>query len=426
MNNYNKIWKKIILCVIAVFIVSVIGLVLLCAVYSIPREQIRQHVIESENTIRLQNEDYKMQNGNYYETYDTDTNIIMLLEAIAPRRGTILEDALLCPSGDYLANQWGDWADTLVKYTQDIQGQETYVDYARYWHGYLVILKPLLLFMNLQEIYYLNAMVVVFLTGLIFILFYKRLGKYCIGYAIMTMTMNPIAIMQSFQLSTVFYAMQITLLLLFLCKKEDKAIYIFLLDGMIVAHMDFLTYPLVAYAIPFLTYYLLFKADSLRDSIKLFLKTGVSFLGGYAGLWFLKWLWATIFTNENILIDGWINVLRRTGTGDNFGDGQYGMPIGPMSAIKINLQAYVNISTILLGCIFIIIVLWFVVHQKRKIVISAKELIIPILVSSLPILWYVVLNNHASLHPHLEWREWIVTTYAWMVLVLGAVKNQEI
>ena len=233
---------QVLIKMIGIVTISSIVLVgILCLVYKLPRNRMVEHVVESENTIRLQNDDYNMQISNYFDTYDTDTNIIMLLETIAPNINGTLQDALLCPSGDYFQNQWGDWADTLMNYANDTQGDLSYVNYARYWHGYLIFLKPLLMFMGVQDIYYLHAMLMVFLTGWIFCLLYKRLGKYCIAYAVSIIAMNPVAIAQSFQLSTIYYAMQLTLLLLLYCKKEKQIPYIFLIDGMLVAFFDLST-----------------------------------------------------------------------------------------------------------------------------------------------------------------------------------------
>ena len=173
---------QILIKMIGIVVVSSVVLVgLLCLVYKLPRDRMVSHVVESENTIRLQNDDYNMSISNFYDTYDTDTNIIMLLEVIAPDFNGALQDALLCPSGAYLENQWGDWADTLMNYANDTQGDLSYVNYARYWHGYLIFLKPFLMFMSVQDIYYLHAMLMVILTGWIFCLLYKRLGKYCIA-----------------------------------------------------------------------------------------------------------------------------------------------------------------------------------------------------------------------------------------------------
>lgn len=125
---------QVLIKMIGIVVISSIVLVgLLCLVYKLPRNRMVEHVIESDNTIRLQNDDYNMSISNFYDTYDTDTNIIMLLEAIAPDFNGSLQDALLCPSGAYLENQWGDWADTLMNYANDAQGDLSYVNYARYW-----------------------------------------------------------------------------------------------------------------------------------------------------------------------------------------------------------------------------------------------------------------------------------------------------
>ena len=106
---------QVLIKMIGIVVISSIVLVgLLSLVYKLPRNRMVEHVIESDNTIRLQNDDYNMSISNFYDTYDTDTNIIMLLEAIAPDFNGSLQDALLCPSGAYLENQWGDWADTLM------------------------------------------------------------------------------------------------------------------------------------------------------------------------------------------------------------------------------------------------------------------------------------------------------------------------
>lgn len=183
-------------------------------------------------------------------------------------------------------------------------------------------------------------------------------------------------------------------------------------------------YPLVAFAIPVLTYYLLYREDGFLQNVKKIVGKGVSFLIGYAGLWFMKWIWATAFTHEDILRDGWINVLRRTGTGDNFGDNQYGMAIGPMAALRINFHAFVGWTTVLLGVIFLVGVIAYMLYKKQKPIFQKITVLISFLVACSPILWYVVVNNHASLHPHLEWREWVVSVFAACVLVLSLLREK--
>ena len=408
-----------------VCIASVVGLLLLVLVYMLPIGRISTHILESTDLIQRQNDTSNLQSANFYYTYDTDTNIIIFLEAEAIRNGTVVEDAINVPCGDYLDNQWGNWVDTLKEYaTYTSVSQGNYVTYARYWHGYLIFLKPLLQFLNVQEIYYLNAMCMICLSLLICYLMYKELGRYVIAYISTLFAMNPFFIMESVQLSTIFYAMQITLaLLLTIGKRNSKTIpYIFLVDGILVAYFDFLTYPVVAFGIPVLTYILLYRNDLLKNLIEI-IKQASCFLMGYAGMWVTKWIWATVLTGSNIIQDGIDNVLHRTGNGARIEDTVYGMTISPKAAIVTNIKAFVCWPTVIVGGISVIIIIYILIKNKRSLKIECMTTIICVLVASFPFIWYVVLDNHASLHPHLEWRELAVSFYAMLVCFLSMGEN---
>ena len=87
--------------------------------------------------------------GNVVHTrLDNFTTSIMLMEAAYPAEGKILNSALLNPSWP-IRN--GSAAGTLVEVSQNnFQAENAAWIYPRYWHGYLVFLKPLLTFFNLQ------------------------------------------------------------------------------------------------------------------------------------------------------------------------------------------------------------------------------------------------------------------------------------
>ena len=50
---------------------------------------------------------------------------------------------------------------------------------------------------------------------------------------------------------------------------------------------------------------------------------------------------------------------------------------------------------------------WKLPELRRKLLF-----VIFALLTIIPIVWIVALNNHCSLHPHLEWREWLVAVFA--------------
>ena len=144
----------------------------------------------------------------------------MFHEIIYPNTGNAFEDSLLAPGGNTWENMTGDWTDGLMQFAEDrVYTEENTITYARYWHGYLVLLKPLFMIMDLDGIYVLNAIAQIALGLAVLYFMYKRLGMYSIAYAVMMLCMHPENIMKSFQLSSIYYAMQITMLLLLIKKK---------------------------------------------------------------------------------------------------------------------------------------------------------------------------------------------------------------
>ena len=57
---------------------------------------------------------------------------------------------------------------------EDVPGGDAFT-YGRYWHGYLVILKPLLFIFNYYQIRWLNTIIGCSLISIIMIGFYKNL-----------------------------------------------------------------------------------------------------------------------------------------------------------------------------------------------------------------------------------------------------------
>lgn len=137
---------------LAAFAVTLAALfVLLLAAYALPGDRVRDHVYESAQTIAGE--------GLYPEYFgfklfqmDNYTDTIMLTEAAAadeapPLRAMMTNTAYNVDNFETLADdlQWyieKDWAAGAQR--TDAPELEPF-SYARYWHGYLIWLRPLLL-----------------------------------------------------------------------------------------------------------------------------------------------------------------------------------------------------------------------------------------------------------------------------------------
>lgn len=400
---------------------SAIGLMLMWLVYLLPVEPMAENMLNSYETIRAQDtwDDEYLADLEWAEILDTGTNIIMFHEVIYPNTGNAFEDSLLAPGGDVWFDMVGDWTAGLMDFAEERDyTEDNSITYARYWHGYLIFLKPLFLFMELDGIYIINTIVLTILCGAVLYLLYERLGLYCIAYLVALLTMHSENIVVSFQLSSIFYALNITLLLL-LWKKDwtkEQVLYIFVLDGILVAFFDFLTYPYVAVAIPLLVYYLMRKeGDVKKDFVTMFIQ-GVAFVFGYAGMWGMKWIFATLFTSENVIADAINSVLHRTGVTDSSADV---MSSGVGESLYRNIYTFFddgNIIVLVAAILVAGIVLWM--NRKALNINKDVALFCGLMIVS-PFARLIVLSNHCSLHPHLEWRTLCIVVFALAVFVIS-------
>ncbi len=402
MKNFVKnIGKSIIIVIIA----SIVGLLAMVVVYNIPVSRISNHISESEGTLRFQVEQSSDFVNNTSNILDTGTNIIMLHESLYPLSGNSINDALLNPTvDDYLAegNVWVDKICYLAN-TGEFDKSGKYF-YPRYWHGYLTYLKPLLSFFDLSEIYRFNFIIVVGSIIAVWYLAYKKLGNYSFAYLMMLATMNVGSIYQSFQLSSAFYTMQLTLILLLIQKKEKiekNAWCIFLIDGIVLAYIDFLTYPVLTFTVPIVIYLLLKKEKKLNLIFIELIKKGVFFVIGYVGMWLMKWIYATLLTDENVIMDAIQSVLHRVGAGN--------MQDEDIFATTRSIAITWNISTFFSPVNIVIIILLIIIGIaliiiRRKLYFHKEVALISVIGIILPLLWIFFVYNHCAQHPHLEWR----------------------
>lgn len=408
-------------------ITTVVAVLLLVLSYCIPTERMAKNVAASEATLQQQDDEASLAITGFFNYYDTGTNIIILHEIIYPNTGNPIRDALLVPAADYYVGNLAQWIGKLMDNANNrIYGINDYQEYARYWHGYLIFLKPLFYFLDLDQVYFINTVILVLLVAAVCRAMYHRLGNYVFAYMFFVLFMNPYRIMRSFQLSAVFYALNITMFLLLRFYDEDKkerCPYLFLLDGMLVAFLDFLTYPLVALCVPLLTYVLLNQDKDRKRVFISMIHNAFSFVFGYGGFWAMKWIAASLLTDKNVILEGIENVLHRVGAQEMVGDELFDNSVS--GALRVNFVTAANRQTLAVIIGFLLVVAVIAVFKNCRFRVKRENFLISVLIGISPILWYVVVYNHCALHPHLEWRELGIMFYAVAVIAVGAIEKKE-
>lgn len=168
-------------------------------------------------------------------------------------------------------------------------------EYARYWHGYLIILRPLLVMFNLTQIRTILTCILIILFIFFIILLYKKSDIVtAIIFSTCLLGIEYFYLGFSMQGIFIFLIMMIASIII-LCKYSKIKSYgmFFFIIGMLTNFFDFLTVPVLTYAIPMIILFTI-KYTKENFEIKLILKKilvlGIAWSVGYGLTWTSKWL----------------------------------------------------------------------------------------------------------------------------------------
>lgn len=430
--TFGKQIKKYI---ISFLILVLGGYLLLVFAYCLPTDQISENVAEA--ALAFNNEgpyrqlnfgggskeiysfmDSMLLSGN--STQDNFTDAIMLLNAENTNDESVFAEAVKVErvtSGDPLPT------DTLIALHTGIEQEYGTGSYARYWHGYLIFLKPLLLFFNYQQIRYIMTLVQLGLVvAVIWLLAAKGKGVYCIPVVLTYFFLNPAVCSLSLQYNSILVLTMMELVVILLREEryaKDKRLWLyhFFLAGCLTSYFDFLTYPVVALGVPVI-FLLSQYEESWKEGIKEFFGCCILWGTGYAAMWAGKWVLGSLITRENILGDA----IKAISHWANPGAVHLEVPeIGRLGAITRNLTA--NRFSLIL--ILIIFAIYIVVGECRH-TFRFRGRCIPIaLAGLLPFAWYLVVFNHSIEHAWMTFRTLAVFVYALMTVGVMLVEKPQ-
>lgn len=132
-----------------------LGLISLTLVYLLPTERMEQNVKSSMDIFYTESV-YPQQVSGYKATQlDNETDAIMLLGAIYDGGNySAIKQAMRAARVDI--SDVPSKCNVLIKYAWENQEPDSVSEYSRYWHGYMLWLKPLLLFFDYADIRMLN------------------------------------------------------------------------------------------------------------------------------------------------------------------------------------------------------------------------------------------------------------------------------
>ena len=294
--------------------------------------------------------------------------------------------------------------------------------YGRYWHGYLLLYRPLLVFFNIETIKLSQLSIFIVLFTLLLYLIYKRFGKnVAIIIGISLIGSGYFSASYSLECAPIFMVMMISSIIYL--KRIDRiknfGLFIFIV-GCITNYFDYLTVPLITLALP-CSLYLIKQSEEKKDwkyCVKTLIICSIVWLIGYAGTWLMKWVLYNLTINDsnNMLKIGFEQVLYRSNrTGDYIEGTNFNSCL--LNMMKL-VSPYLIVALGMLLCV-----------NKFKIDANKidKSLIPFFLLSLYPIVWYIVLTNHTITHYYFTYRHLFVFSLGFLlclnVILFGVCKR---
>ncbi len=420
---FNHI-KRILLTIIAG---GFIGLVLLIFVYAIPTERMFQNAKASVEIFEQENSHQQTVYGYKSTTLDNYTDAWMIRHALYSGEESLLDKSLNVYRNAYTHGETSDVCESLIAYLKGVGGYER-KSYSRYWHGYLVILKPLLFFFDYGDIRQILKITALLLVIYLCILMEKKnMIKLVPAFAAAVVCIEFHSVGMSMQYTWIFFVSLIAAILLLKGYPEaintPKVSMMFLIIGMCTSYLDFLTYPVFTLGIP-LTIWAFQMSISEQKGNRLLMAflNSVHWAIGYAGLWGLKWIIYSVLTGENLIEDAMQSVLERTAH-DVMGE-----QISYLKTVLENVNVLAKYPYVLV-CLTALIVL-IILNKKEHHAGTRQGLVTYLFIAVLPFLWYGVSMNHSYVHAYMTYKDLGVTVFAGMCAIMeiwnyGKKKNKE-
>ncbi len=398
--------------------------------YSLPDSLIRKHMRTSILQLELEENSCTSLVGLLSQRQDNFTDSMMLNMSLQ-QEGV---SATACAFGNYMqvvkdpSDPTADMMplDSLKAAVTGKTGART--TYARYWHGYQVALRPLLLFFDYGALRWFNSLVFTLFTTVVAVILRYRLGLgTAIAFLFALAVVGVVAVPLSLNFSGVFYLAFTGMVIVALGMNREGAhrldLETFFVLGAVTAFVDVLTAPVLTLGMP-LTVLLLGRLSSdtesaIRRQFICFVRMSAVWSVGYTGSWAAKWTISSFVLDKNVFLDAAQSVASRlNGT-------EAGVNFDRIETVRRNVAMLFP----LFGCTQPQGIQWDVV-AAACVVPATLAIVVTVLLTlhirsdgrqwrvigllpagALPFAWYLIVNGHSRVHYFFTFRGLAVSLF---------------
>lgn len=426
MNHIKTIINYIIIFTGIVALLTV----LLFLVAKIPRKYIEENIRESLpyfNKYRFQIEDLTKRRDYTIINPYADSMILNIIYALDTDNSakSVMEARYYSEHGD------DDYENKDLNKMVE-KGLEPNQEYMRYWHGSIIIIKPLLMFFNLEQMQKFNgAILIIMEITLIVILLKKKQYQVCIAYILGLLATSFWIVPKSLEYTWVYMLMNIISIIAIILKdKPSKLNKLFFISGILTCYFDFLTAETLSILVPIIMVIAIrFKENKefcLKENMIFIIKSIFTWGIAYSFMWLAKWCIASVILQKSAL-PYVIGKASRRINGALYEKTKFDMYIG---AILRNVLTLFPINIVKKATKLIYPFLIYLIIQVLMIDYKNKNkrnlLILLLIIGILPYIRYLILANHSYLHCFFTFRAQFTTVMACALIFLLTTSKEKL
>ncbi len=303
--------------------------------------------------------------------------------------------------------------------------REKNIEYLRYWHGPVTIIRFFHLFTDVGGMYTVNIVLISLLyVGLLILMWKKSLLKEAICLVVSLLMVGIVFVPFCLEFVWNFYIVGIVSILTVVwgTKARYKRLFTtFLVTGMATNFFDFLTTEILTLLVPLLLLLAIRSKNAPTDEklspLKISLKSGILWAVGYCGMWVMKWVVASVILGTNAMPYVTGHISQRIGTSTI----SVGNPIKALvsNAITILPVGIGDLWAILTLVAIIILICFIIVYKKKS--IKKEYIILYGIIALIPYIRYLVMNDHSTVCFTFTYRSQMATVLAIGLITLEMV-----
>ena len=362
---------------------------------------------------------------------DNYTDSIMLNISVIDTEGSRIHSTLTGLRRT-VADADGSSNPTRALFERTALGLPAETTYLTYWHGYVVVMRPLLVLFDTSQVKLLTTLALLGLWTVAGVLAMRRIGWPPVLVAgAATLTLGPFSIANSLAFKVPFliaaFGVIAVLLLDQRIERDRWLLPVAVSLGIATSFFDFLTAPLLSVGIPLLV----LASIDLYDGKRISLRQWAVLLGGwavsYATFWMAKWV-ALELVGTRVMDVGFAKIVQRSGADEVTGLSYR------LSAVASNFRfmgpehsvlhsAGTALTVAVTGIVLLAVCCtWLAAMKYSQTDLGCARRALPLLLlSALPYTWYFLAANHSYTHAWFTFRAQYISLVGAGLFVLYTV-----